>query len=365
MEATEKIERAINASRANAPGHAAPPAVRVGSWPGPHFYYNSSIPTLCEALQRRGASIIDVEQPWRIRADEIDIFHIHWPEQIFWDRASATEKLRRMVLAIAALTRLRLAGVQILWMVHNVRPNDAGPVERSLWPFYVAALKLLTTRYMTLSAGTVPIVRQQLDLSPGSIVEHVRHPCYPRGGARRVARQRLGIAGHLNVYLFFGTIRPYKGVETLLNAFRLLKNPDALLIVAGEPKSAELHASLTAAARLDKRVALRLDYIEESELVDLISASDRVVLPFVDYLHSGSLVRALSQGRVTITPETAFSRTLHAELGDGWLRLYQGKLTAEHLALMAEPGGAPAMGEFSPDKVAEQIVRCYRAMLQR
>src|ERR1051326_1515850 len=81
--------------------------LRVGSWPGSSFRRNSVIPILCAALQRRGATVVDVLKPWLIRPEEIDIFQIHWPEQVFWDNESRLKKLARVGLTLAALARLR------------------------------------------------------------------------------------------------------------------------------------------------------------------------------------------------------------------------------------------------------------------
>ena len=96
---------------------------------------------------------------------------------------------------------------------------------------------------------------------------------------------------------------------------------------------------LSAKAKLDPRIDLRLGNIQENTLTEIIDVADRVVLPFKGYLHSGSLIRALSQGKVTITPETPFARNLRDELGEQWVQLYQGHLTAEHLSISVEATG--------------------------
>src|SRR6266851_3049519 len=52
------------------------------------------------------------------------------------------------------------------------------------------------------------------------------------------AKQRLGIRGDEKTILFFGAIRPYKGLEYLVEAFQLLTvtHPEYRLIIAGEPR---------------------------------------------------------------------------------------------------------------------------------
>jgi len=178
------------------------------------------------------------------------------------------------------------------------------------------------------------------------------------------ARLHLGISPEHRVYVFFGHIRPYKGVDELLDAFGTLSDPDARLIVAGEPLSPSVTRQLRARARLDARIDLRLGHIEEELLTNIIDAADRVVLPFTSYLHSGSLIRALSQGKVTITPETPFARNVSEEVGERWVRLYRGRLTAQHLALDAGPEGAPDMSAYDPDRVAEELLGRYQTIIE-
>ena len=68
---------------------------------------------------------------------------------------------------------------------------------------------------------------------------------------------------------------------------------------------------------------------------------------------------------MTITPETPFARNLRNELGEQWVQLYQGRLTAEHLITSVGPHGAPDMSAFEPDRVAEELLRCYRTILEK
>lgn len=322
------------------------------------------IPILCGALQRHGAEVIDVLRPWGIAPKEIDLLQIHWPEQVFWSGGSGLKKLARIALTLAALLRLRYAGVRVAWMVHNTQPHKSGALNSAVWRFYVLGLKMFTQQYITLSPKTEAVVRQRLRLSRKAIVTNIRHPSYPRGSSRELARAHLGISPDLRVFVFFGAIRPYKGIDGLLDAFGMLGDPNARLIIVGEPSSPSVGKMLNAKAKLDPRIDLQLEYIRDDMLTEIIDAADRVVLPFINYLHSGSLIRALSQGKVTITPETPFAGNLRDELGEHWVQLYQGHLTAEHLTIKGGSVGAPDMSAYEPDRVAEELLRRYCIILE-
>ena len=70
----------------------------------------------------------------------------------------------------------------------------------------------------------------------------IRHPinnAFPDTGAHAAeAKRQLGLRDDEKAVLFFGRIRPYKGIEHLLAAFRLIaaKHSNYRLIIAGEPK---------------------------------------------------------------------------------------------------------------------------------
>lgn len=83
--------------------------------------------------------------------------------------------------------------------------------------------------------------------------------------------------------LFFGAIRPYKGLDTLLEAFDLIadKIPDVHLIIAGrlwEPW--DRYESLINERSWRDRVIFRLDYIPTAEVARYFDAADLVVLPY-------------------------------------------------------------------------------------
>ena len=87
--------------------------------------------------------------------------------------------------------------------------------------------------------------------------------------------------------LFFGLIREYKGLDILLEAFRLLPD-DYQLIIAGEPYgSFEKYQKIIDSIPGKDRISLSLKYIKDSEVTDYFSASDVAVLPYRSATQSG------------------------------------------------------------------------------
>ena len=100
---------------------------------------------------------------------------------------------------------------------------------------------------------------------------------------REEARETLGLPADRRVALFLGLIRPYKGVDLLIEAMaRRPQGCDWLLVVAGEPWG-ELGSALQRQVRdlgIEDRVRMRLGWVPEPEVPLLLAAADVVVLPY-------------------------------------------------------------------------------------
>jgi glycosyltransferase involved in cell wall biosynthesis len=116
------------------------------------------------------------------------------------------------------------------------------------------------------------------------------------------ARRRLGIRDGERTILFFGMIRPYKGLEYLIAAFHeiLVRSEDYRLIITGQPLNCERYWTvIQQTVRQDVqsgRVLLRPDFIRDDETEVYLKAADVLVLPYRHIYQSGVLFLAHSFG---------------------------------------------------------------------
>jgi glycosyltransferase involved in cell wall biosynthesis len=91
--------------------------------------------------------------------------------------------------------------------------------------------------------------------------------------------------------LIFGRLYAYKGVDTALEAFRILPEEmsDAKLVVAG-------HGPLAALARGKRNVELHEGYVSESDVDGLLDGVRLVLLPYKDATQSGVGLQAIARG---------------------------------------------------------------------
>lgn len=117
------------------------------------------------------------------------------------------------------------------------------------------------------------------------------------------AKRRLGFRDVEKTILFFGRIRPYKGMEYLLDAFRVLPagKQNYRLIVAGEPiKGCEEYVQeirSTVSKDFDpEQIMLRMNFIPDDEVELYFKAADVLVLPYKEIFQSGVLFLAYAYG---------------------------------------------------------------------
>jgi len=124
------------------------------------------------------------------------------------------------------------------------------------------------------------------------------------------ARQRLGLRDGDKAILFFGRLRPYKGLHHLVDAFARLAAQDRSyrLIIAGEPKKDTFEYWNELCQTMDEQpwseqVIREARYIRDEETELFFKAADVVVLPYTSIFQSGVLFLGYSFGLPVIATD--------------------------------------------------------------
>ncbi len=258
------------------------PSRQYPSWlyPGASDIDPDACPRLPEAHRCYG-----VFEPWT------------WKEAARVGRAAAADALVlpywTMAWAPLELGLARRLALPVVAIVHNPADHDASRLAR-----------LMAGRVLGRAAAYLCHARsvelQVLARFPGRPTAVHPLPADPPPRAdRAAARARLGLKANDVAVLCLGLIRPYKGVEVLLEAVSSLpREVPVTLLLAGEPwgdRKASL-AERLARSDLAGRVRARLEWVPEREVGEWFAAADAAVLPYLAATGSAVAAQALGAG---------------------------------------------------------------------
>lgn len=315
---------------------------------------------------RLGTDYLGVRWLWR-RRKEVDVLHFHWL-QYHYRRDSAPASWWALGRFGAKLLFIRLCGYRLVWTMHNLLPH-----ERAGWGIdRLAALlmaHLARSVVVHCEEGRRALWRTHRRRRR-AFVAYLGPMTGPQATemTRADARARLGIAADRLVYLFFGAVRPYKGLEELIAAFSSLADERSTLLIAGQAGEPAFGAHVAALAQADPRIRARIGWLPDDELAVYLSAADVAVLPFSRVLTSSSVLTALTLGRPVVAPALGcLPEIVPPEAGllydpdqSGGLRRALEACRGLDLVAMGRRARARA-ATFRWDELARQTIRAYEA----
>ena len=184
--------------------------------------------------------------------------------------------------SIARLAR-RNGHTRVICQIDNVEPHEHHITDRIFNRYYLRSVDGFI--YMSeqvhgeLEAYTcVPAL-----FSPHPMFEH-----FGERKERTEACNALGINPNEQYSLFFGLIRDYKGLDTLIEAWAKFRRPGHKLLIAGEfYASREKYVEMIDRLQLSNDIILHDHFIPDSEVANYFSAADCVVLPYKTATQSG------------------------------------------------------------------------------
>lgn len=302
-------------------------------------------------LARSVSSAVDVLYfNWsRALVGRYDVLHVHWPENIF--RAAGPLRPVKGLLAWLLLLRLTLLRVQIVWTVHNETPHEQGGYFERL---FIRTFTRLVTHHVALSNA-------QLATFPEAWNGHV----IPHGHYKSWVRQTQRPAQVEDRILFWGLMRPYKGIESLINTFGEHPSRSASLRLVGLPSTNDFEKHIANLMADDNRVSAEFSYATDDLLVDEISACALNVLPYKRMGNSGVALYTLSLDRPILVPDSPYARELQQIVGSEWVHVFPDELTIESLeeslrAAARVVGRVPDLSHFDWGGIGTSYSQLYR-----
>lgn len=243
------------------------------------------------------ANTLDFTAAVRAADHRSAVFHLNWTAPILGPSRDPAVRSRRHRRFLEGLDELHDRGVPLVWTVHNVLPHECADPRlevqlRQEIADRVDLIHVMCEHTPDACAGYYELPAEKVRVLP--------HPgfidVYPNLVDRATARDELGLAADDFVYLHFGKVRPYKGVDALLDAFDRISRRDrsARLLLIGEPGRFEQRDEIIQQARANPAVLSNFSAVPDEDIQLYMNAADVVVLPYRKVLNSGALQLAYS-----------------------------------------------------------------------
>ena len=290
-----------------------------------------------------------------------------------WSLGARTDKLHIPIL--------RRLGKPIVYTAHDVLPHDSNvmSLEHCRWLYHQANALFVHGESLK------QLLLERFDVDP-KLVHVIPHGNYnfvsdvPGPWARERARASFNLREDDCVVLFFGLIRDYKGIDTLLEACRIARQglrpgQRLKLLIAGREYrdhwSEGGYAKLIEQAGLANAVRLHLEHIAMQDIARFFNAADVVAVPYKRGSQSGVLRLAYSFGKPVVATRVGSLSELPEELTRFVPPENPEAFAAELQDLLRDPAAARALGqrtrnyadtELSWDRIAATTRAVYASL---
>ncbi len=192
------------------------------------------------------------------------------------------------------LLSMRIFSSNVVWVRHNFKPHNVNKAS-TLYRIVIKMLSIVATKIVT------------LEYTPEVKASVVKHPLYKTDSQLLAQIHSNTQQAKKNDYLYFGSIKPYKRLDSLLAVWP----EDKKLVIAGycadHNHAAELR-QLIRARHL--QVTWENAFLTDAELEKTVANSRFVILPHDDnaMISSGTFYYALGLGANIICFDSAFAR---------------------------------------------------------
>jgi len=243
--------------------------------------------------------------PWRrlLLKRRFDILHLHWVElQYSYGQPPAGKARRSLQNLLFKFRYLQQRGIRIVYTVHNLSQHEGLHPhlneQANQWLFDHADAIHVHDHTSAEAVAKTYNRRENVFIIPHGNYIGV----YPNRVNRDEARSRLGIPPEPFVYLFIGQVRPYKGLDNLIQAFIKLDDSGTMLIIAGQAGDAGYTQDIRAQVDGRANIRLFLDYVPNEDLQYFFNSADVCALPYRHATTSGAALLDYSFAKPIVAP---------------------------------------------------------------
>ncbi len=247
---------------------------------------------------------------------------------------------------------------RLVWTLHDPIPHLGDSLRKKI------STKILGRRsariFVHYQYNLSVAAQNGFDIEKLVVIPHGNYAFYEKYLKDGIPQRRM--------FLFWGRIRPYKGIETLIKATDYLPQ-DVEIVIAGE--GANQYESAT---RYDARIVLIDKFLTDEEIAELCQQCLAVVIPYVEATQSGIVPVAYACSRPIITTKVgALPEQVEDEKTGLLVEPHQpNELANAMIKILEDPEWARSLGaagylkshtDMSWDKVATTVYSVYKELV--
>ncbi|MBT4034560.1 MAG: glycosyltransferase [Candidatus Marinimicrobia bacterium] len=237
--------------------------------------------------------IIDSINPltWLQAVKQIRDFDSEWAIFRYWNPFFAP-----LIGYIAR--KLRKKSIKVAILIDNLVPHE----ESFLDSWMARRILSRADHVITMSKSVSEDVQTHRPGMRTSTLFHPLYEIYHSSHSKAEARAKLHLPDH-PIVLYFGLIRPYKGLDIMIKALGCIKHEfdDYTALILGEAyEDSQKYVDLIKSEGISSYTIFRNEFISDSELPLYFSAADVLVLPYRTATQSGIVGIALQMDRPVI-----------------------------------------------------------------
>ncbi len=235
-----------------------------------------------------------------------DIIHFHWIHDIsgFLNRNIVISNLKLLIFILDIYLIKYILKTKIVWTIHNIYSHDC------FHPYIERFIRKLLSNKANVLICHCNQAKKEIRREFGTSYNKIN--VIPIGNylnwyknkiSKKNALKYLNLNSSDFIFLSFGPIKPYKGINNLIKSFNTLdSNRNVKLLVIGEPKTDKIKTALIKNSKDCKNIKFVFNFVNDDDLQIYFNASDVVVFSYQKILTSAGIPLAMSFSKPIIAP---------------------------------------------------------------
>jgi glycosyltransferase involved in cell wall biosynthesis len=280
------------------------------------------------------------------------------------------------LIELIAVIGSRMIGGKVVFTIHNVMPR-----HQKLYLYHKFIYRMMYSLCHKIIIHSEKGKEEIIDLYKVSsekihVIPHGDYKFFipEKQISKAEAKSILGFTEDVKTILFFGAIRPNKGLKDILLALPYIKEQvsNVMLMIVGEMmENYNSYREVIVEKQIRNEVFEKLDYVPNEDVAFYFFAADLVVLPYKEITQSGILQIAYAFGKPVVATDLGGFREAIEDGQNGYLvplnniqvlaeRCVEILTDKEKLKKMGDYSRLLSDNKFSWDSIADKTIEVYK-----